>query len=44
MNKILPKLWDGLQTVGGFVLGFCLCLFALCLLVWAFEALQRLVS
>lgn len=44
MKQILPKLWGGLQCVLGFAAGYVLCLTALVLLVWAFEALQRAVS
>lgn len=44
MKNILSKLGAGIETIGGFVLGFCGVLVALCLIVWAFEALQKAVS
>lgn len=44
MKQIMLSLWHGLQYAGGAILGFCGVLTALCLVVWAFEALQRFVT
>lgn len=44
MKQIMTNIWNGVQLVGGFILGFCGLLVVLVILGKIFEALQRLVS